>query len=155
MTETIILGADPGITGSIAFFWPRTNAVVVEDMPTADGVVNGAALAAMIREMSPTAAIVEQVASRPGQGVASVFTFGRAYGTLLGVLQACSVPIEFAPPSRWKRYFRLGKEKEEARAKAITLWPDCKDFSQRKDHNRAEAALLARFYCENYWVRRD
>lgn len=151
---TILMGADPGLTGALAFYWPETNAIAVEDMPVVDGAVNGAALADIIRAMSPEGALVEQVASRPGQGVSSVFTFGRSYGTLIGVIQACGVPIEFATPGKWKKYYRLSADKEEARAKAIHLWPACNDFSKKKHAGRAEAALLARYYAENHWIRR-
>ena len=152
--SVIVCGIDPGLSGAVAWYWPETGAVAVEDMPTVDGAVNGAALADMIRAMQPVGALIEQVASRPGQGVSSVFTFGRGYGTVIGVVQACGVPLEFATPGRWKKYYRLGPDKEEARAKAIHLWPSCKDFSRKRDHGRAESCLLARYYAENHWVRR-
>jgi hypothetical protein len=151
---TIVLGIDPGQTGALAWYWPETGAIAVEDMPTVNGAIDGAQLASMVEAMRPVGALIEQVASRPGQGVASVFTFGRGYGTVIGVLQAHRIPLEFVTPGKWKKYFRLDAEKESARAKAINLWPDCKSFGRKKDHGRAEAALLARYYAENHWIRR-
>jgi hypothetical protein len=39
--------------------------------------------------------------------------------------------------------------KEQARALALGLWPGCTDtFARKKDHGRAEAALLAKFAAE-------
>ena len=50
--------------------------------------------------------------------------------------------------SKWKRHYGLNSEKERARALALRLWPTSEHFGRKKDHGRAEAALLARYGAE-------
>ncbi len=149
MDDRLVLGIDPGLTGALAVFDPaRPGAVVVHDMPVAGGMVDAAELARLVCEIGPTEAVVEQVASRPGQGVASIFKFGTCYGAALATVAAMGIPARLVPPTRWKKHFRLGADKEDARALAVRLWPGCPAFSRKKDHGRAEAALIARFGAE-------
>jgi hypothetical protein len=87
ISSICFLGIDPGISGAIAFYFPSApDRVATQDMPIAAGNVDAANLAALIAQMRPDLAIVERVASRPGQGVASVFKFGAAYGAVIGCL---------------------------------------------------------------------
>lgn len=145
-----ILGIDPGVSGAIAFYFPdHPGAVAAEDVPTVDGEIDAATLARRIEQMRPDLAIVERVGAMPKQGVASTFKFGAAYGAVLGVIGALKVPSHLVAPTRWKKHFRLSSEKEEARALALRLWPARAElFERKKDHGRAEAALLARYGAE-------
>ncbi len=145
------MGVEPGLSGALAFLFPEHNAVGAEDMPTAAGDVDVATLAARIAQLKPDVAVVEHVASRPGQGVASVFKFGCGYGMVRGVVAAAGVPLHLVAPSRWKKYFGLDADKENARALALRLWPTRSDlFGRKRDHGRAEAALIARYWAENH-----
>lgn len=75
-----------------------------------------------------------------------MFRFGRAYGASLGVLAALRVPTHLVSATKWKRLFGLDADKEKSRPLALRLWPDRSDlFGRKRDHNRAEAALLARY----------
>jgi crossover junction endodeoxyribonuclease RuvC len=144
-----ILGVDPGLTGALAFYFPAQGVVSVEDMPVVSGDVDAATLAACIAQMRPDIAIVEHVASRPGQGVASVFKFGCGYGIVRGVIAAAGVPLHLVSPAKWKRAYGLDADKEKSRALALRLWPARADlFGRKRDHGRAEAALLARYCAE-------
>jgi crossover junction endodeoxyribonuclease RuvC len=147
MNPPIILGCDPGLTGAIAALDNATGALLwVEDMPVVDRLVNAAELADWLRGELIHAAAVEQVASRPGQGVASTFKFGQTHGTLLGVLGALSVPVVHVTPAKWKRTFGLTSDKERSRRMAIELWPTMAGhFARKRDDGRAEAALIARW----------
>lgn len=140
-----IMGVDPGVSGAIAFLFPDDMDVVVMDIPVVDGQVNSVALAMAIFGMNPTMAIVEKVHSMPKQGVASTFKFGMAYGAILGAIGAFRIPLHLVRPQQWKKEFGLGADKEQARAMAIRLWPDEERFSLKKDHGKAEAALIARY----------
>lgn len=149
MIEHCILGIDPGASGAIAFYFPsRPELVSAEDVPLAGGEIDAATLARRINQLRPTMAIIEQVGAMPKQGVSSTFKFGTAYGTVRGVVQALGVPMHLVTPGRWKKHFRLDADKEKARALAIRLWPASCHFERKKDHGRAEAALLARFGAE-------
>lgn len=150
MTNLCIMGADPGASGAVSFYFTDHPATVsVEDTPIADGLVDGATLAARIEIMRPDLAIIERVGAMPGQGVSSTFKFGQAFGTMIGVVAALKIPVHFVTPAKWKRHFLLSSDKEEARARALQLWPSRAElFARKKDHGRAEAALIARFAAE-------
>ena len=45
---------------------------------------------------------VEKVHAMPMQGVVSMFTFGQAYGRMLGILDALQVPYELINPRKWQ-----------------------------------------------------
>jgi hypothetical protein len=138
-------GIDPGLSGAIAFFFPvAADRVAAEDMPIAGGEVDCATLAARIAQMAPSLAVVERVASMPKQGVASTFKFGASYGAVLGVLAALKIQTHLVSPAVWKRYFKLDSDKDKSRAKALRTFPKTpQHFARKKDHGRAEAALLA------------
>jgi crossover junction endodeoxyribonuclease RuvC len=145
-----IMGIDPGVTGAIAFFFPETpSRIVARDLPLADGEISAPLLADLIRVYKPGLAIIERVSAMPGQGVVSMFNFGRAYGDVRGVIGALNIPLHFITPQKWKRHFKLSSDKEQARALALRLFPACADsFKLKKHHDRAEAALIARFGAE-------
>jgi len=147
---TCILGVDPGVSGAIAFYWPEAqHRVIAEDAPTAFGLIDAVTLADRIRQLKPDLAIIESVGAMPGQGVSSTFKFGRAVGTVDGILSTLVIPRRFVTPTVWKRHWRLDKDKEKSRALAIQLFPSCANhFARKKDHNRAEAALIARYGAE-------
>ncbi len=156
MRNLCIFANDPGASGAGAFYFtahPET--VSVEDTPLADGRVDGATLARRLEIMRPDLAIIERVGAMPGQGVTSMFNFGAAYGTVIGVVAALKIPVHFVTPGKWKKHFGLSADKEEARARALQLWPARAElFARKKDHGRAEAALIARFAAETI-VGRD
>jgi len=145
-----ILAIDPGLSGAIAIYFPTApERVVAEDVPVVDGAIDGATLAARIEQFKPDVAIIERVAAMPKQGVSSTFTFGRSFGTVIGVVQALRIPQHMVTPGMWKKHFRLSADKEEARAHALQLFPAvAAQFSRKKDHGRAEAALIARYWAE-------
>lgn len=145
-----ILGVDPGISGALAFV-DQSNVlapVVAYDMPLADKTIHGAEIARIIKQHLPMFAVVERVHAMPKQGVSSSFNFGYSHGMVMGVLAALNIPVFLVSPTVWKRHFRLAAEKEEARALAISMWPAYPGFSKKKDHGRAEAALLAKYGAE-------
>ena len=144
-----ILGVDPGLAGALAFLFPQHDRVVAIDMPTVAGGVDVASLAERIRQMAPDFAVVETASSRPGQGVASAFKFRAGWGAVIGVIAALGVPLHLVSSSKWKRHFGLDADKERSRALALRLWPSHADlFDRKRDHGRAEAALLARYASE-------
>jgi crossover junction endodeoxyribonuclease RuvC len=143
------LGVDPGGTGALALLDADGRLLAVEDMPVHEGVVS-APLAANIVEgwkdaLYSLTAWVEDVHSMPKQGVSSSFKFGRAFGTIVGVLGGAMVPVEYVTPAKWKQAARLSKDKNASRRRAVELWPEHADLFKRvKDDGRAEAALIAR-----------
>jgi crossover junction endodeoxyribonuclease RuvC len=150
-----VLGIDPGATGALAMIDTDLGALVVIDMPSAvvrtskttqRRQVSESWLAAALATLDPDTAWIERVHALPKQGVTSSFNFGLSYGIARGVLAALAIPVTLVTPQEWKRHFRLGPDKNEARLIASRMFPaNARDFTRVKDDGRAEAALLALF----------
>lgn len=146
-SNNVTCGIDPGLTGGIAFLFDDST-VAAYDIPNAGGEVDVDAVVRLLRSFTPMRAIVERASAMPGQGVVSMFKFGQAYGALRAAVTACEIPQHLITPRSWKGHFRLDSDKEKSRALAIRLWPGCGFFERKKDHGRAEAALIARYGSE-------
>ena len=161
----LIIGIDPGISGSICFFQDGRIVDVLE-MPTmTEGKknkkqVNGSQIfneiSARIKkiEKNDIKVVVEQVSAMPGQGVTSMFNFGQSFGILKGICSAMQLPIYFVRPAKWKKYFNLiNSEKDASRTRAIEIFPYFSShLSRKKDSNKADAILIASFYYETYKI---
>jgi len=161
----LIIGIDPGISGSICFFQDGKIIDVVE-MPTmTEGKknkkqVNGSQIFNEIStriqrlDNKDIKVVVEQVSAMPGQGVTSMFNFGQSFGILKGICSAMQLPIYFVRPAKWKKYFNLiNSEKDASRTRAIEIFPYFSShLSRKKDSNKADAILLASFYYETYKI---
>ena len=154
-----IIGIDPGLSGGIAIL-DNKKVVSIFDMPVmAEGKknkrqLNSAQLVALIKENiqsdEEVAVIVEQVNAMPGQGVTSMFNFGQTFGAIKGVCAALELPIFFVRPSKWKKHFDLiNSSKDSSRTKVIEMYPTLSNhLSKKKDVNKSDAILIARFYSE-------
>ena len=159
----LIIGIDPGISGSICFFQDGKIVDVVE-MPTMiEGKknkkqVNGSQIFNEISEKikkldkNEIKVVIEQVSAMPGQGVTSMFNFGQSFGILKGICSAMQLPMYFVRPAKWKKYFNLiNSEKDASRTRAIEIFPYfSSQLSRKKDSNKADAILIASFYYETY-----
>jgi crossover junction endodeoxyribonuclease RuvC len=159
----LIIGIDPGISGSICFF-KDGNIIDVVEMPImAEGKknkkqVNGAQIFNEISKRisldkkQNVRVVIEQVSAMPGQGVTSMFNFGQSFGILKGICSAMQLPVYFIRPAKWKKYFGLiNSEKDASRTKAIEIFPYfSSQLSRKKDSNKADAMLIANFYYETY-----
>tara|TARA_B100001287_G_scaffold273752_1_gene277803 strand:- start:735 stop:1229 length:495 start_codon:yes stop_codon:yes gene_type:complete len=159
----LIIGIDPGVSGSICFFKDGKILDVVE-MPTMiEGKknkkqVNGAQIyneitkRININSNSDVRVIIEHVTAMPGQGVTSMFNFGQSFGILKGICSAMQLPMYFVRPTKWKKYFSLiNSEKDASRTRAIEIFPYfSSQLSKKKDSNKADAILIASFYYETY-----
>ena len=161
----LIIGIDPGISGSICFFEDGKIIDVIE-MPTMiEGKknkkqVNGSQLYNEILKRiekgkkNEVRVIVEQVSAMPGQGVTSMFNFGQSFGILKGICSAMQLPIYFIRPAKWKKYFNLiNSEKDASRTRAIEIFPYFSSkLTKKKDANKADAILISSFYYETYKI---
>lgn len=69
-------------------------------------------------------AAVEKVGARPGQGVSSMFSFGKSAGFIEGTLTALDIPYQLVPPQKWKSEFGLNSDKEKSIVVCKRLFPD-------------------------------
>ena len=151
----IIAGIDPGKTGALAILHPD-GSVEFFDVPRIK--LKGKdkpAWSLWAREWCmaldlalPEMIVIEDIAARPGQGVTSMFTFGRTLGFVHGLVTATtSCPVHFVTPSVWKaKLGLLNSDKGASREKCSTLYPStAARLGRVKDDGRAEAALLAHY----------
>ena len=154
-----IFGIDPGIAGAIAIL-DEKKIVDAIDLPTmADGKKNKRQLnsahlsqyiSSNITNINKTVVVVEQVNAMPGQGVTSMFNFGQTFGAIKGISATLKLPIFFVRPSKWKKHFELiNSSKDSSRTKAIEMYPSLSgDLSKKKDVNKSDAILIARYYSD-------
>ena len=158
----LIIGIDPGISGSICFFEDGKILEVIEMPIMIEGKknkkqVNGAQIYNEFSKWinnkdNEIRVVIEQVSAMPGQGVTSMFNFGQSFGILKGICSAMQLPIYFVRPAKWKKYFNLiNSEKDASRTKAIEIFPYfSSNLSKKKDSNKADAILIASFFFETY-----
>lgn len=146
------LGVDPGLGGALAFFSPESLGLTLTDTPVEWATVNGKRrrqlnklyLHYYIREWDVTGAVLENVHSMPNQGVASSFSFGGVFHATEQCLICNGIEPQLVTPQKWKKFFGLSANKDEARALAMKKFPKYAHmFERKKDDGRAEAALLA------------
>ena len=154
-----IIGIDPGLSGAIAVLDDQ-KVKCIFDMPVmSEGKknkrqLNSALLVSLLREninsKEDTIIVVEQVNAMPGQGVTSMFNFGQTFGAIKGISAALGLPIFFVRPAKWKKHFQLiNSSKDASRTKAIEMYPLLSgQLSKKKDVNKSDAILIARFYSE-------
>ena len=161
----LIIGIDPGISGSICFLDNGKILDVIEMPIMTDGKknkkqVNGSQVYNEITkrikqfEKNQIRVVIEHVSAMPGQGVTSMFNFGQSFGILKGICTAMQFPMYFVRPAKWKKYFNLlNSEKDASRTRAIEIFPYfSSQLSRKKDSNKADAILIASFYHETYKI---
>jgi crossover junction endodeoxyribonuclease RuvC len=157
---TYYIGFDPGLDGAFAVLDAKGDIIQVFDMPTVEVKVGSS----MKRKVAPAAiadelqmfqphrclAMVEKVAARPGQGVASMFGFGRSLGVVEGVLAGMGISYEMIGPPVWTKAMKVTPGKDGSRQRAMEIWPQkAAYFKRAKDDGRAEAALIALYLLKN------
>jgi crossover junction endodeoxyribonuclease RuvC len=167
---SICVGIDPGITGGVAVLYTTRGRAVVDTVSLYDTPVeqkkksNGknktdylpsqmaGILSDHVSGQQDVHAFIEQVSAMPGQGVTSMFGFGKGYGIWIGILAALGVPYTFVTPQRWKKELMQGQhDKEAAVGRALQLYPQCSaELTVRRGAvtkpqalGRADALLIA------------
>lgn len=151
----LVLGIDPGASGALAFYDTVSGALRIEDMPTAVVERSGKnrtepaphRLAAIIAQEGPDAVWLEKVGAMPGQGVSSMFAFGRAVGVIEGVVASLGIRIEYVQPQVWQRATRCRGGKDGNCLRACELFPVHAPLFRGPRggwlDGRADAALIA------------
>jgi len=150
----IVMSIDPGLSGALAVFIDDVLIDVV-DMPTHELSRNGKAkrqiaaadLAGIFTQHDPRHVIVEKVSAMPGQGVTSMFSFGRSLGIIEGIIAAYNIPVTYVTPGVWTKGIGRGAGKDASRARACELYPaHQKQFARVKDDGRADAVLIGAWW---------
>ena len=149
----MIIGIDPGLTGALVLMNNNGDIYEIADMPISAKTngkgqqVNAVQLCELLQQFSRykiDAVVIERVHAMPGQGVTSVFGFGRSLGVVEGVAAACCFPVKWVTPQNWKKKFSLiGKDKDASRTLVIERYPSHSElFKRKKDIGRADAVLI-------------
>lgn len=165
MTMRVTFGCDPGISGAVAVLLDGEVGPIL-DMPTfhngTANEVDALKLANFVREVirdHPGAyfsVCIERVRAMPDRsggvvrkmGAQSSFNFGDGFGQLKAVFRALRMEPVLVEARSWKGYYGLqGQPKEASLALAVKRFPAAADrLKRKKDHGRAEAALLALYH---------
>ena len=139
----IYVGVDPGKKGGYAVIdgdavdvFPWDDSSFIDNM--ADAVNCGTCVAC-----------VEKVGAMHGQGVTSMFTFGKSAGFIEGVLAALGIGYQLIPPKTWKAEFGLNSDKADSIAVCKRLFPGVNllatDKCRKDSDGMAEALLMAEY----------
>ena len=145
----LYIGIDPGKSGGIATIKiVDENKIQLVYMEYSDDNLKLVTSNALLHK-GPVFAVVEKVGAMPGQGVTSMFNFGKSYGYILGVLEARGISYQLVPPQTWKKEFSLSSDKNKSIEVCKRLFPSVNlKRTERctKDHDgMAEALLLAEY----------
>ena len=159
------LGIDPGLSGGIALIG-ENGVIWVEDMPTITvkkgkknqnfiDLISLRTLIAGVQSIGippmPVHAFIEKVSAMPGQGVCSMFKFGRGFGNIEAMIAAFEIPYTMVHPKTWQKEMLRdipGDGKGRSVLAAQRLFPHVKlipvNCRTPKD-GRAEALLIAEY----------
>lgn len=155
----IHVAVDPGLTGAIAAIDDQAQLVLCEDLPVIRhgklAWIDSNELTTLLmtaRNGRPARIIVERAQAMPGQGISSTFGYGVLMGSILAACQRIAVPLDLVPAAVWKRAMGLGSDKSASLDRARLSFPAA-ELDRKRDHNRAEALLLAE-YSRRTWTRK-
>ncbi len=161
----VVIGIDPGVTGAVAIFRHASLSTVFDipsmrDTNKSKRKVDVERLHDLFDEHlwpieEAFRVYLELSHAMPGQGVSSMFSYGRTSGLIEGLLAGLGFtntesPIKKVPPAVWKRRLNLlsnAHAKEAAMKKAKVLYPHA-PLTLAKHHNRAEAILIGHYGCQ-------
>lgn len=152
--DRLIIACDTGVNGGLCLY-NATNGFVVDSwyVPTVTiqkskrkvKKIDLISLSVLLHDcfsLGATEFYIEKVNAMPNQGVVSVFSFGEAFGSLKGCAVSSGLKVIEVRPQDWKKFFELGRDKDESLDLARSRFSEC-SFPLKKDHNRAEACLIA------------
>lgn len=153
---SFVIGIDPGISGAISVFdWNTQSLLEVIDMPTLEmdsgktkkRHISAAFLRNILEGYPDSHVAIEKVGAMPGQGVSSMFNFGRSAGIIEGVVAGLKLPSTYVTPAAWTKAVGRAAGKDASRMRAMELFPTRAElFKRAKDDGRADAALIAYWY---------
>ena len=150
----ILMSIDPGLSGAIAVFIDDVLIDIV-DTPTHELTrnnktkrqISASALAGIFTQHHPDHVVVEKVTAMPGNGATSMFSFGRSFGVIEGIVGAFEIPATYVMPAVWTKGIGRGLGKDASRARACELYPQHQQkFARVKDDGRADAVLIGAWW---------
>lgn len=154
----IVLGIDIGVTGAVCAV-DGAGTAAIADLPTTEIAgqrvvrrkVSVTGLRDLILQFVPPGhaamALIEDVHMGMGKGGAARSSLDLNRGRVEAVLELLRLDVKVVQPPTWKRHYGLLRtEKAESLERARGLYPQVAHMLKRaKDHNRAEALLIAHY----------
>lgn len=145
----IYLGVDPGARGAVSAIDEKNKVLFAVPM-SRENLINCVKKIRfdMITNNDGVIACVEKVGAMPGQGVTSMFSFGKSAGFIEGVLESFEIPYQLVPPQTWKKSFSLlHKDKKASIEMCKQLFPGINllptERCRKESDGLAEATLMA------------
>lgn len=142
-----IIAIDPGVNGGIA--WTQAGVGSCMKVPEIGSIMEH--FKATVPFLCFDVCYIEQVASRPAQGVCSVFTFGKVYGRLIESAYNASERVVFVTPQTWQKaigYDGKGKPQPQRKKELKELAEQAKQANQKITMWNADALLILKYAME-------
>lgn len=148
----VFIGIDPGKQGAIAKI--EEGCLLATPVPLSSGEYDVPGMLDLFCGINNKEAfcVIERAQAMPGQGVVSMFEFGKGYGLWLGVLYASLIPFEVVHSRVWTKEMLAGAP-GEGKNRGITVAKRLFPLWQpvfKKDLVVADAILLAE-YARRRW----
>ena len=119
----VYIGIDPGKNGGIGAIYSNGESYAVKCPETVQDMMEELS---DIKNVHKAKLAIEKVHAFPGQGVTSMFTFGKGYGQWLGIIATLGIPYVEITPYSWQKYY--GKLPKDRKLKKNTL----KHYAQQR-----------------------
>lgn len=154
------IGIDPGVSGGVSVQYPAGS---VKTFSCPETVHEMAVLLKEIPNYNwDYVVVLEFVHAMPGQGVTSMFTFGKNYGRWQGILAALRIPYKLVQPRQWQKHFGgmpTKKKNEKASKHQQRRKNHLKELAQSRHPElkitlkTADAVLLMDYAREVAWIQ--
>lgn len=140
--EKAFVGIDPGASGAIALL-SQSDAIVSEFgcLRHAGNVLRG-----WSNNYQIILVALESVHAMPGQGVTSMFNFGRNVGQWEGLIECLGLPCVQPTPQTWQKGLLKKSDGKDTKDRSLTvarrIFPSV-DLHCKGDHGKSDALLLA------------
>lgn len=148
------LGVDSGQTGAACLLYPNGGIYDVADFKTIQSSRLWTVITTEPQLVRGVLELVHGGSFRPGEksGSVSSFKYGAGFGWWQGCLTALQIEHQEVPAVTWHKIYDPLAKRHEGKKRSLDLarrtWPEQAGiyFKREKDHNRADAACIAK-YC--------
>ena len=140
------IGIDPGKSGSLSIIDRNKLTVIPVPLLNDDYDIKGM-YNILLENKKNSFAVLERAQAMPGQGVVSMFNFGKGYGFWIMALTIAEIPFQIIHSRTWTKEMLLGASgegKDRAVSVASNLFPSWKP-SKKKELEYADSILLAEY----------
>lgn len=149
-----IMGVDPGVTGGYAVIEGIDTIIEIGDLEVhsigSTNQIDPYAFDDLLTRIEPNIVVLEDNRAIGINGSKANYSMGLSMGIILGAVAGHGgISLARIRPNEWQAKVALTsvpaiERKNAHRARARELWPThAAYFSRQKDHNRADAALIA------------